>query len=103
MATVQALSGEPGGLIPGAASAHPVAVLTALDGEPAHDGGLGHRPPGLLPASPPLARLGEGSGAATHGGSLNRSTLWVSEKTCEESNQDTDSLEDMRCLLMRKM
>jgi len=39
---------------------------------------------------------------ATHGGSLNRSTRWVSAKTCEGSNHDTDPLEDMRCLFMRE-
>src|ERR1035441_2919957 len=57
-----------------------------------------HRDPWRDP--PPVDRLGAGSGAATHGGSLNRSTLCVSEKTCDESNHETEPLEDIRCLLM---
>ena len=89
------------GLEPG--STDPVAVPAPLDREPAHDGGLRHRPARRLSVVRGAGRLGEGSGAATHGGSLNRSTFWVSEKTWEESNQDTDSLEDMRCLTMREM
>ncbi len=38
---------------------------------------------------------------AGHGGSSNKSTLWVSAKTCDGSNQAPDPLEDVRCLAMR--
>ena len=58
-----------------------------------------HREPARAP--PPVDRLGAGSGseATTHGGSLNRSTLCVSEKTCDESNHETEPPE-IRCLVM---
>jgi hypothetical protein len=51
-------------------------------------------------ASPPFARRRDGCGAATHGGSLNRSTLWVSAKIWDGSYHDDAALDDMRCLLM---
>ena len=53
--------------------------------------------------SPAIARLGAERGVDSHGGSLKRSTLWVSAKTCEGSNQDADPLDDVRCLAMQKI
>ena len=50
--------------------------------------------------SPVTARLGAAGGVDSHGGSLKRSTLCVSAKTCEGSNQDPDPLDDVRCLAM---
>lgn len=50
--------------------------------------------------SPATGRLGGEGGVANHGGSLKRSTLCVSAKTCEGSNHDADPLDDVRCLAM---
>ncbi len=47
-------------------------------------------------------REGEG-GVSSQGGSLKRSTLCVSAKTCDGSNHDADPLDDVRCLAMHKI
>jgi hypothetical protein len=50
-----------------------------------------------------IARLGAEGGVNSQGGSLKRSTLCVSAKTCEGSNHDADPLDDVRCLDMPEM